>query len=125
MKPAMKSLNEYWMICNQSKYFLHSADILRAKEHIQFFYKQWQNVKAECETLTEFSLGAKEHYILNHNVEFMELYNVSLRYGNEQSTESFHQKNNEILVRYAAQRGDLKMKYYINFMMLLTCPLYQ
>ena len=99
--------------------------MLAARSFIRSFHVDWQHVKGKCASNNTFSLGKKKHYVLNHNVDFMDLWKVPLGYGNEQSTEHFHKKCDETLKPYANQRGIKKAKCFGRHMYLLTSPKYR
>ena len=77
MVPAMKALDRYHRIYNQSLLYMASEQLTKAQTHVRVFHREWQNVKAKCEFDTKFSLGRKEHYLLDHELEQMELLEYS------------------------------------------------
>ena len=125
MKPAMRHLNAFHEICNQSKPFISTKELRAARKAIVKFHAEWQIVKEKCVTNNTFSLGKKEHYVVNHHHDFMKLWRVPLGYGNEQSTEHFHKKCDETLAPYSNQRGRKKAMCFARHMFLLTSPKYQ
>ena len=55
----------------------------------------------------------------------MDIWKTSTGRNNEQSIEAFHKISSEGQEQYESQRGDLKERYFINHLMLITSPLYQ
>ena len=85
MRPGMRLLNKFHRICHHSAARVPPKRVARANKYIHAFHAEWQKVIKQCESATAFTLGKKEHYMLNHNVEHMDLCGVPAGYGNERS----------------------------------------
>ena len=81
-----------------------------------------QKAKAKCEYDGKFSLGRKEHYLLEHEMEQMELWQAPMGYGNEQSVEAMHPMNDDALEQCDSQLGATQIKGPVNYIMLETSP---
>lgn len=125
MAPAMKHLNKFMKICNSSKPTISASKIQKAQEHLIQYNDYWKTVKQKSETFKPFSLGKKEHYQLDHYVDHMDCWGQPLGNCNEQGLEGNHKWSSIVQNRYKMQRGELKTKYFIDHMMLITCPLFQ
>ena len=82
-------------------------------------------MKVKCEFDAKFSLGRKEHYLLEHEVEQMELWNIPHGYGNEHSVEAMHPMNDDALEQYESQRGSAQIERAMKYIMLVTSPDYE
>eukprot|EP01083_Nonionella_stella_P104551 299819_1 len=98
----------------------HATEASKYHDMVRYHTERAQNLQNR---LREYSLGAKFHY-LYHQYEFMNLWRLSVGYEDEQSTERFNQICSNILLRYKSQRGLLRVKYFVQHMMLITCPKY-
>ncbi len=125
MKPVMRHLNSFNRIINSSKPTITKAKVQQAHDEIIQFNDQWNIVKQKNDAFEQYTLGNKQHYVLDHMVGWMDVWNTPIGRNNEQSVECVQKVSNDVLPRYNNFKGVLRTKYFMEHLMLLTSPEYQ
>eukprot|EP01084_Bolivina_argentea_P045639 84012_1 len=124
LKLVIDDLNSYFRISCKQIFNLSRDQIISIKTSVLNLKKHWNAFVDKCQTINDFSLGNKKHYLM-HGYEHQAAFEMTFGTDDEQNVERYNKLVGEIEARYKSQRGLLKTKYFIRHLMFVTSPKYE
>eukprot|EP01084_Bolivina_argentea_P045638 84011_1 len=89
LKPVIDDLNSYFSISCKQIFNLSRKQIISIKTSVLNLKKHWNEFVNKCETIKDFSLGNKSHYLM-HGYEHQASFEMTFGTDDEQNVEKYN-----------------------------------